>query len=374
MYTNIFITVGLICLIYIMYKKRNMSVMEIQSVQDDLGSNVGANQTFQQFVDVAKVIDPKYPINIPWIGLPKITKLPTYLKYKERLLTPVVDQFGCASCWSITVTSMMSDRISIYTGGKVMRPLSIQEMISCWSGHRGEGCRIGGIPETAYKYVVKNGISLAKDYPYQQKDTNTIAECDKSKLNGLRTFLQSGSIRSLCRDPYQFKTGSTKYKQTISENIKNMKNELFYNGPFVGTIMVYQNLYDYKGTSIYTGNNNSRYIGGHAILIIGYSVGEMNGKEPGFDGDYWVCKNSWSMSWPSKSPASKGYFYIKMGDNVCGIESRASRALPVLTSEVKSNMVGSLSESRYETYGEYVEDPERENYIVGVSKLRGWFN
>ena len=63
-----------------------------------------------------------------------------------------------------------------------------------------------------------------------------------------------------------------------------------------------------------------------------------------------------------------------MDENVCGIESRASRALPVITPEIRKNMVKSRSESRYETYGEYVNDPERENYITSVGKMRGYFS
>ena len=60
-----------------------------------------------------------------------------------------------------------------------------------------------------------------------------------------------------------------------------------------------------------------------------------------------------------------------MGKNVCGIESRASSALPELTDEIKANRV-SLDESRYISYDSYINDPERSNYIekVGSALLR----
>ena len=51
-----------------------------------------------------------------------------------------------------------------------------------------------------------------------------------------------------------------------------------------------------------------------------------------------------------------------MGKNICGIESRASSALPELTDEIKANRT-SLDESRYISYDSYINDPERENYI-----------
>lgn len=328
-------------------------------------------RTYAEFVAIAKV-DHKAIIGIPWVQLPDLDGyIPTYLKYKEQLLTEPVNQGGCASCWSISVVQMLSDRISVYTGGRVKKTFSIQEMISCWDGHGGKACSKGGIPELAYKYIIENGIGLSKDYRYEQERTNKIKECDRSKLNGERWYVQPGSVRSLCIDPYMYREGSTEYDNTIRMNIKNMKKELLVNGPFVSTIMVHQNLYAHDGLSIYEGHNDTEFVGGHAITCIGWCEEGINGVEKGFDLPYWILRNSWS-DWPSKSPASEGYFYIKMGSNVCGIESRASRAFPVLTDEAKSNMVKSLDESRYTTVGEWVDDPERRNYITKVGKLRGW--
>ena len=74
-------------------------------------------KTYADFVSIAKV-DHKKIIGIPWVRLPDLEDyLPSYLKYKEKLLTPVMDQGVCASCWSISVVQMIADRISVYTGG-----------------------------------------------------------------------------------------------------------------------------------------------------------------------------------------------------------------------------------------------------------------
>ncbi len=371
---KVLVLVIVVCVLYFIDRMYEVPIMEDTGDTNPdsapLGRKLGVKKSYKDFVAIAKV-DHKRPINIPWIRLPNLDGfLPTYLKYKEHLLVPVVDQGKCASCWSISVAHMIAGRISIYTGGKIMRPLSIQEMISCWDGHQGKGCSVGGIPETAYNYIIKNGLGLDKDYPYEQERSQSISPCSSIKMTGPRTYLQRGSVRSLCRDPYIYEEGSQKYRDVIAQNVKNMKTELFVNGPFVGTIMVYQNLYNHDGLSVYKGHNGSKFVGGHACLIYSYAEENVNSDEPGFSSAYWGVVNSWSVDWPTKSPASKGLFYIKAGENVCGIESRASRALPVLTDEVRANSVKSLDESRFTSYNDYANDPNRENFLTKVGRVR----
>lgn len=328
-------------------------------------------KTYEEFVKLASVDHTKI-MNIPWVQLPDLESyLPSYLKYKERILTPVVDQGLCASCWSITVVQMLADRVSVYTAGRVRKRLSVQEMISCWGGHKGLACSRGGVPEKAYAYIVENGIGLDEDYPYEQSESTQISPCQQQRLNGFRLYVIPGSVRSLCIDPYSLEEGSKSYLDIISVNVRNMKKELFINGPFVCTIMVHQNLYEYDGLSVYQGPDGTDFVGGHAVVCVGYCDEGINGEEPGFDtpGGYWVIRNSWS-DWPLRSPASQGYFYIKKGSNVCGIESRASRALVVPIPEMLEHRAKNLDESRYTSYTSYVEDPERQLYISSVGKMR----
>jgi len=356
----------IIIIIYYYKKKQNKNLPRLGSKPDQ------KKRTYDEFVEVAQMFNYDIPVSIKWIKIPCMEEfLPTYLKYKESLLLPIKNQGACAACWSYSVVQMIADRISVYTGGKIKRALSAQEMISCWDDSIREdtGCKIGGIPELAYEYVIKNGVALEKDYEYVQENTTSIVKCDKNKMRKERVYIEPGSNRSLCRNPEKFKLIRSKYNSIISENILNMKKEIFTNGEIVGTIFVYQNLYDYDGLSIYK-KTSGEYIGGHAVIIIGWSDKGINTSEPGFDDSYWICKNFWSTEWPHKSPSSKGYFYIKMGENVAGIESRASRAFPVITPEIRSKMVDSIRSSRYESINEYVNDPERDNYINSVGKMK----
>ncbi|AAR26872.1 FirrV-1-A48 precursor [Feldmannia irregularis virus a] len=329
-----------------------------------------SRKSYAEFCRLATV-DHKKVLGIPWIDLGQVatSDLPSYLKYKERLLAPSIDQGSCASCWSISVVQMLADRVSVSTNGKIKLKLSVQEMISCWDGHDGLACSKGGVPEKAYQYIIENGIGLAEDYPYEQNHSTVIGGCDRQRLDGYRLYILPDSVRSLCLDPYQLPQGSREYQKVIDTNIRNMKHELLLHGPFVCTIMVYQNLYDYDGLSVYEGHEGTEFVGGHSVTCIGYCDEGINGEEPGFDvpGGYWVIKNSWS-DWPLHSPASQGYFYIKKGSNVCGIESRASSALvdPDQGEDIRANIIADLNESRYMTYSSYVNDPERQLYVTRV--------
>ena len=328
----------------------------------------------EQFEALA-TINPKASITLPWMKAGGRQKLPSYLKYDENKLTPVIDQGKCASCWSIATTGMLADRISIYTNGAIKEELSNQEMISCWDGHQGEGCSVGGIPELAMDYLIKQGVSLEKDFPYEQQFTNTLAKCDKAKKSGRRVFAQAGSAVSLCIDPYQFKDGSEKYNSTVRANIENMKRELYLHGVICGTLMVHKSTYQYDGLSVYTGpKKGDKFVGGHCCSIIGWCDEGVNGDEPGFEHAYWICKQSWGLEFPAKTPASSGYMYVLMGENVAGIESRASACLPVITSEIKASLADSLDQSRFLSYEQYKHSTGKQNFVQKTTILGRAYN
>lgn len=367
--TAAYVFVALLCKICLADSYTTAHVLEDTSLPVGM-QKPGRKNTYKNFVEAAS-IDPMYPIGIPSATLPDVTdKIPRYLKYKEKLLTPVINQQVCASCWAISVCHVISDRISLLTGGKIMRPLSHQELVSCFNVQGDLGCTQGGSPETAYKHLAEKGVSLDSHYPYVQQKTTKIAPCDTRKLKGLRTYVQRDSIKSLCDDPSRYTEGSLEYLKTIEQNMHNMKTELFLHGPISCTIKVYKSMYNYTGLHVYEGpEEGDEYVGGHAAVCFGYAE-EVNGEEEGFDGKMWFVKNSWSSQWPIRSPSSKGFFYIRAGKNVCGIESRASAAQPVITDEIRDNMVDSIRDSAYLTYGSYVNDPARNNFIKKSTKLR----
>lgn len=368
--TLTFVFVALLCVIYLVDSYTEVAVMESTKLPVGM-KKPGRKKSYAVFVKQAAAIDPSYPIGVPLANLPDVsTKLPKYMKFRENLLTAVVNQEVCSSCWAISVCHVISDRISLLTGGKIMRPLSYQELISCFAVQGNKGCEVGGSPEAAFHWGVKKGFALESDYPYVQQKTTQIAPCDKRKQQGPRTFVQRGSIKSLCEDPYRYKKGSAKYLQTIKNNMKRMKTELYLHGSICCTIFVYKSMYNFSGLKIYEGpEKGDEYVGGHAAVIFGYSE-EVNGVEKDFDGDMYFIRNSWSSSWPIRNPSSKGLFYMRAGKNCCGIESRASAAQPVITDEIRANMVDSVRSSAILSYSDYVNDPKRNNFVKKSTKLR----
>ena len=324
-----------------------------------------------EFEGLAAAIDPKYKTTLPWAkASASVATLPKYLKYDERVLSGIQDQGTCSSCWSIAVTGILADRISIYTNGAIKERLSSQEMVSCWTGHKGDGCRVGGIPELAYNYIIKNGIALEKDYPYEQEFTKKITRCDKAKMSGKRVFAQAGSAVSLCVDPDQFPRGSDEYNRTIKANVENMKREIYSRGPIVGTLMIYEGAYSFDGMSVYKGpKQGEKFIGGHGLVVLSWCDAGANTDEPGFEGSFWICRQSWGLEYPSHSPMTAGYVYVEMGTNCCGIESRASACMPVITPQISAKMVNSLDDTRFLSYEQYKNSKGRKNFIKKTTRL-----
>ncbi|CAM9159362.1 unnamed protein product [Phaeothamnion confervicola] len=321
--------------------------------------------SFETFKAVARVNHRK-PIGLPLVKLPATSnvKLPSYLKYKEALLVPVRTQGICTSCWSFAIADALADRISIYTNGAIRNSLSAQELLSCFHEH--EGCLVGGSPETAYSYVIQHGIPEAKDYPYEQENSTKIQKCKRGSNTEKRWYGTKHTDRSLCVDLYDMQPGTERYEQALAQNIANMKREIFLNGPIVGTIQVHADLYKYDGKSVYTVSDGSEEIGGHALEVFGYCEERVNVGEPGFEGAYWCCRNSWGSAWIAGLKEPYGYFYVRMGTNEAGIESRASCILPVISQGVAT--VDDLNIARYASYDEYSQDPERQQYFGMIHK------
>lgn len=259
-----------------------------------------------------RAVTPLKPLKSP-IKVFKPLELPNIFIYNPKYFTPVKDQGRCGGCWAFVICELLSDDITIKII-KFGKNLNVQQLLSCYPG---DGCD-GAAPEDALLWMEEDNFILEISNEYIQLKS----ECKKTTIG---VVLEKGSIKSLCKDIERecIANPTPEEKKLLEENINRMKTQIYKDGPFFGSISVYQDFYNFSGNRAYTKGSDD-LIGGHAIEIIGWCDPGVDLRD-GFKGGYWVCKNSWSTSWAPQYDFP-GYFAIKMGVNECGIESRSGTA------------------------------------------------
>ncbi|PIU20729.1 MAG: hypothetical protein COT18_00705 [Elusimicrobia bacterium CG08_land_8_20_14_0_20_59_10] len=184
-----------------------------------------------------------------------------------NFVTPPRSQGGCGSCWAFAMTGALeSYMLRTRNTPGVDLDLSEQVFVSC---SKAGSCKGGalypaflsdkGLPaEAAYPYAAVNGSCSAAAAGWQ-KDANKIAGWG---------IVAGGSSSRL-------KASLVKY------------------GPLPTSMLVYEDFRHYK-SGIYS-RVSGKYLGGHAVLLVGYNDDE----------EYFMVKNSWGPDW-----GEDGYFRI----------------------------------------------------------------
>jgi C1A family cysteine protease len=308
--------------------------------------HVGANIIpFRKQVHTYVVNVPLTPFKSPLIILSQTPEkdLFPYLQYKTEYLSPINNQGDCGACYAFAGLAMLADRLVIETGGMFDQSLSVQQVLSCFAP---DSCSDGGSPEELCINLAKTqfGINMEKYMPYKQQSGGYVTSKCPSDLQGPEVYVIKDSVRSIV----EFIPEENYDKVILNKNILNMKRTLTDFGPFFAAMTVYDDLFSFDGTTVYKKHKKAEEIGGHAIEIIGYCDTGIDSRK-GFESAYWICRNSWSTNWPTKT--KDGYFCIEMGTNMCGIESRCAIASPkIIGTYAKNKKPLSLKELRYENY------------------------
>lgn len=148
--------------------------------------------------------------------------------------------------------------------GQYRGPLSTQELIDCANGIGGatglvnDGCTSGSVQDSFY-YMMQNGVSLEKDYPFQGEATSTCYSQNQglNRISGFAKVPNSNDelMKAVRRGPVAAKMDGS----NINFYFNNVKS-----------------CYDHKTVD-------------HSVLIVGY--GTSNGQ------DYWYVQNTWGPSW-----------------------------------------------------------------------------
>jgi hypothetical protein len=174
------------------------------------------------------------------------------------------------------------------------------------------GCS-GGWPAMAWNYWKSHGIVTTRcfHYPFPacvHGDPTHPESCTKYPT------YKTPSCPKACNTTDYKIPDEKRYGTSYSvSGEKKMMEEIYQNGPIVGTFTVYEDFTAYK-SGIYHHVSGSS-LGGHAVRVIGWGV------EDGVK--FWLISNSWNTQW-----GEKGLFRILRGTNECGIESGGSAGMP----------------------------------------------
>ncbi|CAI9263066.1 unnamed protein product [Lactuca saligna] len=198
------------------------------------------------------------------------TDVPPAIDWRAQgVVTPVVNQGGCGSCYAFAAADTIASLHAIRT--KQLIELSPKEILDCCNCG---GCN-GGKMHDAFLYVANNkGLTTAKNYPYKP-----VAEtCNVKKEHDVAV-----EIHGYERVPFNSEPAlmASVANQPVQASIECEE-------PFM--------LYKEGVMTAPTGTNT-----GHAVVIVGYDTDPDGTK-------YWIAKNSWGTDW-----GEEGYVRLLRG-------------------------------------------------------------
>jgi C1A family cysteine protease len=265
---------------------------------------------------------------LPLRTLKSPNKMPDNFCYTPSELTQVRDQKACGCCWAVSSTTMVADRVLVASKYKIRCALSAVQYMEC-SGYLEEsppvGCE-GNDVFVALQSLKNKPIYLVPEEKYARTDytqTTTATNCITGEPTG---YCVTASDAFMITKEIPDDADETEKAKLIAENIENMKQSIYNEGPIVVNFFVPKDFSDYDGNTIYQSpenfdpNNPDMCTGMHAVEMVGWGKDESSGHM------YWVCRNSWGDKWPvvHKKCNGMGFFYMTMGKNDCNIEALAS--------------------------------------------------
>lgn len=191
----------------------------------------------------------------------------------SNVVTPVKSQGGCGSCWDFAATGAFEAAIKKHDG--IEYDLSEQQVLSCNLYEAGCG---GGWAEPVYELFQRYGAVLESCMPYQANHNVPCTQEECEVVAKLKDWVY------------------------VENDVNAIKTALL-TGPVYSAFYVYTDFYYGYYDGCYEYDGVSEYLGGHAIVVVGWADTSCGGEGA------WICKNSWGEGWAGLD----GYFYIKWG-------------------------------------------------------------
>jgi cathepsin B len=278
---------------------------------------------------------------------------------------PARDQGLCGGCWAFAVTSVLASRLSIYTNGKYKFKFSPAQMIMCNLGGEDEyiiaekNIEYGqpydyNLPSNRQEARVDekaalnkfgcNGETLIGGWQYAYRFGVAEEECSKYRGPNVSLYNYNpaddiGTCADLLSDTYDvcpdtklplithlcggyyYVSGTTTTDESIfdSGSELDIRRDIYKWGPTSTAFKCYEDLLNWSTPdAVYQWDKKSKYIGGHAVSLIGWGETSDNIK-------YWIVKNSWGEGWNND-----GCFKMIRGVNDCEIEENVFVGFPNL--------------------------------------------
>lgn len=228
----------------------------------------------------------------PELAVEQTSALPASVNWvKKGGVTSVKDQGQCGSCWSFSTTGALEGAYFVKYGK--MDSFSEQQLVDCdnyRNGGKDHGCK-GGLMDNAFSWIQKNGgLCSELEYPYVSGETKTEGTCQTTCTVNKNSAIKGFTDVAPSSDDAMM---SALNKQPVSIAIEADQREfqLYKSGVFTGTC----------GAKL-----------DHGVLVVGY--GSLSNQ------DYYLVKNSWSLSW-----GDNGYIMLgrgkqyNNGDGQCGL-------------------------------------------------------
>jgi len=202
-----------------------------------------------------------------------LSALPASLDWRSQdgdFVSAIKDQGNCGSCWAFAMTGGLESNALLTRAATGYANLSEQVLISCG----GVGSCNGGTLNA--KFLETTGLPPDSYYPY----TATNGNCSAAAPDWRSATYKIGSWGS------------------VSRRLSSIKSALAKYGPLPTSFLVFADFKHYK-SGVYSHipglSDIFHFLGGHAVLIVGYND----------DGQYFIVKNSWGKDW-----GEGGYFRI----------------------------------------------------------------
>jgi len=273
------------------------------------------NQTSGSFSDSSY----RFKVNSTGGGNKNLPKNFSAIKHWEGMITGVFDQERCGSCWALSTTSSLTDRIRIKSNGKFLQngdyisPFAFAACMKCGAENTCPRVCEGNYLDDVLEYMVQTGAAAQSDI--DKHSTQGYAyQCFDYKAAGVKPWKGVRKYRVNLYPPSLLTNPSN-----LKANEEAIMEELMIHGPVNCIIKVYvpmdsRNFYYYRsGVYGYGWKDEPKQTDGyHAINIVAWGEEIINGVVVKF----WIIRNSWSAEW-----GTQGLGKILRGENFGMIES-----------------------------------------------------